>query len=54
VDNGWTSVKPLRLDLTDESALSDALEEMKLQFKGSWNEIKGKLKQSTANSPVTI
>ena len=25
VENGWTSVTPLRLDLTDESALSTAL-----------------------------
>jgi hypothetical protein len=27
VENGWTSVTPLRLDLTDESALSAALKE---------------------------
>jgi 5'-nucleotidase len=27
VENGWTSVTPLRLDLTDESALSVALQE---------------------------
>jgi 5'-nucleotidase len=29
VENGWTSVTPLRLDLTDESALSAALQEHK-------------------------
>jgi 5'-nucleotidase len=29
VENGWTSMTPLRLDLTDESALSAALQEYK-------------------------
>jgi 5'-nucleotidase len=29
VENGWTSITPLRLDLTDESALSAALQEYK-------------------------
>jgi 5'-nucleotidase len=29
VENGWTSITPLRLDLTDESALSVALQEYK-------------------------
>ena len=31
VENGWTSITPLRLDLTDESALSSALQEFKHQ-----------------------
>jgi 5'-nucleotidase len=31
VENGWTSITPLRLDLTDGSALSSALQEFKHQ-----------------------
>jgi hypothetical protein len=31
VENGWTSITPLRLDLTDEPALSAALQEFKHQ-----------------------